>query len=163
MEIFNYALTILFLGAAVWMGKKVFEQRNQITIACKYLNGYRIFIMVCFAASFGLMILGFKDLFDLIRSLAMTTMVGLFLCLREGAGPEGFVYNGSLIPYTAVSHYDYKTSDQTMLVYVVFREKVKDGVEEGTVTLKFNETDRQAIVELLEAQLPKKHKRIKKT
>ena len=162
MEIFNYALTVLFLGAAVWMGKKVLEQRKQIEIFCRYLNAYRIFIIICFVMSAGLMVVGLTDVFDFIRSLAMTVMVGLFLCLREGAGETGFVCNGTLIPYSSVSHYDYKNDGKNLIVYVIFREKDKNGVEESSYSLKFKAENQKTVLDYLEKYLPKKHKRIKK-
>ena len=163
MNMFNFVLTVLFAAGALYMGKIVLNQRKQIKIACKYINAYRLFIMLCFLASVVILFMKFEDVLDLIRSILMTVMVGLFLCIQEGIGDEGLICNGTLIPYAAVSHYDYKKTDKELEVYVVFREKVKDKTEESNFTLKFKSLNSQDVLNLLERNLPKKYKRIKKS
>lgn len=163
MQAFNIVLTLIALACAVWMGSKVIQHRNEITVSGQYFSAYRIFIMVCFAASAVTLFLGFKDIWDLLRSISITLMVGIFLCNREGAGENGMVYNMSLIPYEAISRYDYQRTKKVLEVYVVYREKVKDSVEESEVIIKFKGEDEQKILSYLESKMPKKHKRIKKT
>ena len=162
MQIFNLILTAIFLGASLWMGKKVINQRKLIDIAGKFLNGYRIFILFCLAASIMTLFLGFQDILDLIRSVAMMCMVAMFLLLKEGAGESGFVYNGIHVPYETVAHYDIKTDAKHCVLYVVCREKVKDKVEESNFSIQFNKTSEVALAELLKQKLPKKHQRMKK-
>lgn len=158
MDILNIALTVLFMAGAVFMGKKVLDQRNQITIYCKYINGYRLFIMVCLVASVVLLFVGYSDILDLIRSLTISVMVGLFLCMREGVGDTGFVYNGLLYSFETVSHYDLKQTDKELIVYVVVRERQ----QESTFTLQFPKDQEQEVIDHLNDHLPKKQKRIKK-
>ena len=144
------------------MGKKVLEQRKALTISCQYFNAYRIFLLFCCAASVVVMFLGFTGILDFVRSVAMTVMIILFLSLREGMGPEGFVYSGTIIPYTAVSHYDTKSDEKYCMVYVIFREKVKDKVEESSIVLRFKKENEKEVLQHLQTTLPKKQKRIKK-
>ena len=139
MQIFNLVLTAVFLGASLWMGKKVINQRKLIDISGKFFNGYRMFILFCLAASIMTLFLGFEDILDLIRSVAMMCMVAMFLMLKEGAGQSGFVYNGVHVPYETVAHYDIKTDAKHCVLYVVCREKVKDKVEERHISLNLSD------------------------
>ena len=159
---FNILLSIVALGFALWMAQRVFTLRNESTVGCHYINGYRIFILFCLCLSVLTFFLGFEDIWDVIRSISITLMVGLFLCNREGAGENGFVYNLQLIPYEEISRYDYQRTSKNVELYVVYRQKSADHTEEGEILLKFKLADEQNIHNLLETKIPKKHKRIKK-
>ena len=120
MEIaLKYGLTILFLGATVFAAKKVFEQKNLITINCKYFNASRIFIFACLIISVFMIFTEKTDAFDKIRTFSMMLLVALLMCLRDGVGEEGFVSNGNLFPYSSISHYDIEETNKAIVVYVV--------------------------------------------
>ena len=158
MQIVNLLLTAVFLAGSIWLGRKVYTQRKLIEISGKFINGYRIFIMFCLVASCMTLFLGFEDIFDLIRSIAMMVMVALFLALKEGAGQIGLVYNGIFVPYDSVTHYDIKPTKKACVLYVVVREKGED----SNFSIDFNKTSEAALTDLLKEKMPKKHQRMKK-
>ena len=158
MQIVNLLLTAVFLAGSIWLARKVYHQRKLIEITGKFINGYRIFIMFCLVASCMTLFLGFQDVYDLIRSIAMMVMVALFLVLKEGAGQTGLVYNGIFYSYDAVAHYDIKNTKKACALYVIIKENNSD----INFSIEFNKTSEAALTDLLKQKMPKKHQRMKK-
>ena len=161
-NILNYGLTVVFLGATLFAGKKVLQQKHLISINCKYFNVSRIFIFVCLVVSLVLVFVEKSDVFNKIRTISMMALVLLLMCLRDGVGEEGFVSNGNLFPYSSISHYDIEETNKAIVVYVVTRDSVKRSSAENTIQFHFNKSHQEELTKLLEKCMPKKHKRIKK-
>ena len=160
--LFNYGLIILFLGVALFIGKKVFEQKSLISINCKYLNASRFFIIFCLVGSLVLIFIEESAMLDKIRTISMMALVTMLLCLRDGVGEKGFIYNGNLFPFSSISHYDVEVKEKDILVYVITRDKVKKSMAENTILFHFKPSEENELMRLLEKRMPKKHKRIKK-
>lgn len=161
MNIPNLTIMFVFIIMAIWLGVLLVRMKRTVIIYGKFLTMTKIMFIVSLGFALATMILFGNNIGELIRSMVMSLVILMFICLQDGLTEDGFFYTGSEISFSDVVDFDYKESKDKLSVYFTYRDpKQKAGVVYREIVFPPNRA--QVVEQHLNSKIAKKRKRMKK-
>ena len=157
----NVILFGVFLGLGLWLAYAWLRTHKHVKIKERMWSPSRILFAV--AAVLALLTLFvMKSALDFARGGATIFCIVMFFLQRNGMGEDGVADLGKMVSWSEVKAYDYLRGEKKFTVYMNTIDAKDKKHETYQITQDYDLKDEDAVKELLQKQIGKKYRRMKK-